>query len=73
MSSDLPAVKPRQVIKALKKIGFEFYRQKGSHQIYVSGNKQVIVPYHNKDLKKGTLFNIIKGTGLSVDEFKQFL
>jgi len=73
MSVDLPGVTPKKVIQALKRIGFKFYRQKGSHQIYVFEEKQVVVPYHNKDLKKGTLLNIIKGTGLTVEEFKQYL
>jgi len=26
-------------------------------------------PFHTKDLKKGTLHQIIKGTGVSVEEF----
>ncbi len=72
MSKDLPSLKSGDVIRILKKIGFEFYRQKGSHKIYVKNGYMVIVPEHNKDLKKGTLFNIIKGTGLSVDEFLNF-
>ncbi len=73
MSGSLPSLKPKHVIQALKRIGFEFYRQKGSHQIYVFEDKQVVVPYHNRDLKKGTLLSIIKGTGLTIDEFKNYL
>jgi len=42
-----------------------FFRQQGSHKIYVQGAMQAIVPYHSKDLKKGTLHQIIKGPGLS--------
>ncbi len=72
MSKSLPALKPKAVIKILKKIGFVFHRQKGSHQIFVKDDYLVIVPYHKKDLKKGTLLNIIKGTGLSVEEFLRF-
>jgi predicted RNA binding protein YcfA (HicA-like mRNA interferase family) len=34
---------------------------------------QVVVPHHNRDLKKGTIMQIIKGTGLSLDEFKTYL
>jgi predicted RNA binding protein YcfA (HicA-like mRNA interferase family) len=73
MSSYLPALTPKKVIQVLERIGFTFYRQKGSHRIYVYEDKQVVVPYHNKDLKKGTLLNIIKGTGLTVEEFKGYL
>lgn len=67
--SKVPSLKPKEVIKRLNELGFEFHKQKGSHMIFVKDDRQVIVPYHNKDLKKGTLLNIVKGTGLSVEEF----
>jgi predicted RNA binding protein YcfA (HicA-like mRNA interferase family) len=73
MSEKLPAIKPKKLIKILNQLGFDFYRQTGSHRIYVKDEKQVIVPYHNKDLKKGTLIQIIKGTELSIDEFKELM
>ena len=72
MSKQLPAIKPKDVEKILLKMGFVFHRQKGSHKIYVQADYLVVVPIHNKDLKKGTLHNIIKGTGLSVDEFLEY-
>jgi hypothetical protein len=28
------------------------------------------VPYHNKDLKKGTLHAILKQAGMTIDEFE---
>lgn len=73
MSTELPSLTPKQVIRALEKIGFVFFRQKGSHKIYIKGARQTIVPYHNKDLKKGTLHQIIKGTGLNIEEFREYL
>jgi predicted RNA binding protein YcfA (HicA-like mRNA interferase family) len=73
MSSIIPVLKSREIISALVKIGFTFYRQKGSHKIYVMEDKQVVVPDHSKDLKKGTTINIIKGSGLSIEEFKKYL
>jgi hypothetical protein len=33
----------------------------------------VSIPYHNKDLKAGTLAAIIKQSGMTVDEFKKLL
>jgi predicted RNA binding protein YcfA (HicA-like mRNA interferase family) len=69
----LPALKPKEVIKVLEKAGFSFVRQKGSHRIYVKGNVGITIPYHNKDLKKGTLRHIIKQAGLTVREFLQLL
>ncbi|MDA8082209.1 MAG: type II toxin-antitoxin system HicA family toxin [Nitrospiraceae bacterium] len=73
MSKELPSLTPKHLIRVLEKIGFEFFRQKGSHRVFVKGDRQVIVPYHSKDLKKGTLYQIIKGTGLSIEEFIRFL
>ncbi|MDP3955362.1 MAG: type II toxin-antitoxin system HicA family toxin [bacterium] len=61
----MKSVKPRQIIKVLEKSGFRFIRQKGSHRLYRQGNLRVIVPYHNKDLKPGTLRNILKQAGLT--------
>ena len=73
MSSTIPILKPKEVIKILYSLGFEFYRQSGSHRIYVKDDFQVVVPFHNKDLKKGTIAQIIKGTGLTIEEFKKYI
>ena len=64
-------IKPKKAIQKLQKAGFVIDRQKGSHVILVQRNnkKFIIVPYHNKELKKGTLRNIIKQSGLTVGEF----
>jgi len=69
----IPALKPRQAVEVLERAGFKFVRQKGSHRIYVKGGVGVTIPRHNKDLKKGTLRAIIKGTGLGIDEFLKLL
>lgn len=73
MSGALPSLTPRAVITALERMGFQLYRQRGSHRIYIKEDLQVIVPFHAKDLKKGTLHQIIKGAGVSVEEFVSFL
>jgi predicted RNA binding protein YcfA (HicA-like mRNA interferase family) len=73
MSGALPSLTPRTVITALERMGFQLYRQRGSHRIYIKEDLQVIVPFHAKDLKKGTLHQIIKGAGVSVEEFVSFL
>ena len=56
----MKSFKPRQIIKVLEKKGFKFVRQKGSHRLYRKGSIRITVPYHNKDLKQGTLRNILK-------------
>jgi len=70
----LPCVKPKQVIKALKKADFIVVRITGSHHIlYKKDCSPITVPFHNKDLKKGTLFAIIKQSKLPVKRFIDLL
>lgn len=75
-SPKLPALKPREVIKALEKAGFYVHRQKGSH-VHLKHKDtpklRVTIPYHSGDLQKKTLTSIIKQTGLSLEEFLSFL
>lgn len=57
---------PKQIIKLLKKNGFECVSSNGSHRkLYNSKTKvTVIVPYHSGDLKKGTEQSILSMAGL---------
>jgi predicted RNA binding protein YcfA (HicA-like mRNA interferase family) len=69
--SKLPVLSGAQCVKALGKIGFEFYRQRGSHIVrglQVPPPAQTTIPYH-KELDGGTLRAIIRHTGLTVEEF----
>ncbi|MDE5802229.1 MAG: type II toxin-antitoxin system HicA family toxin [Lachnospiraceae bacterium] len=56
----------QEMIKYLKKNGFEKVSQNGSHikMRNPSSDKTVIVPYHSKDLKKGLETAILKQAGL---------
>jgi predicted RNA binding protein YcfA (HicA-like mRNA interferase family) len=69
----LPAVKPRTVIRALKRHGFSVHHTTGSHYFLKKDKLRVSVPYHNKDLKPGTLASIIAQAGLTVEEFVDIL
>lgn len=69
MARNCPAFKPERVIKALKRAGFYIHHVRGSHYILKKGKVRVTVPYHNKDLKTGTLAAIINQAGLSVEGF----
>ena len=64
----MKSVKPRQIIKVLEKKGFRFIRQKGSHRLYRKGDLRVTVPYHNRDLKPGTLNSILRQSGIKKEE-----
>lgn len=56
----------REIIKLLKQNGFEEISSNGSHRKLFNAqtNKTVIVPYHSKELKKGTEQGILKEAGL---------
>jgi predicted RNA binding protein YcfA (HicA-like mRNA interferase family) len=73
--TELPVVNGRECIRALERAGFTVKRQKGSHVIMKRGNPpaRVIVPSHRKSLKPGTLHQIIKDAGLTVNEFIELL
>jgi predicted RNA binding protein YcfA (HicA-like mRNA interferase family) len=70
----LPSISAKQMIRALKKAGFEIYRQIGSHITLVneSIDRQVTIPMH-KTVKPGTLHNILKQAGISRDELRKLL
>lgn len=67
----LPTLKPQEVVRILKKIGFTEARKTGSHLILFNKElkKIISVPIHNKDIKRGLLISIIKQTGLTPEEF----
>lgn len=57
---------PREIVKLLEANGFEYIGANGSHRKYYNRktNKTAIVPYHSKELKRGTEQNILKQAGL---------
>jgi predicted RNA binding protein YcfA (HicA-like mRNA interferase family) len=67
----LPAIKPIEVQKILLKNGFLTKRQSGSHRVYFNAttNATVIVPFHSRDIPKGTLGSIIRQSKLAIKEF----
>src|SRR6266550_1072096 len=68
--SKLPVVSGAECVKALGKVGFVVYRQRGSHITMVrkSPPSQTTIPNH-KELDRGTLRAIIRQTGLTVEGF----
>ncbi len=63
----LPSFTSKQLIKRLKNLGFLEDHTTGSHIIFYhpkSGNRAV-VPYHLKDIPKGTLLSLIREARIS--------
>lgn len=73
----LPALRTRQVIRALKRLGFAKDRQRGSHIILINSltKRRVVVPSHaGKTIKKPLLKSIIQNdAGISIEEFLKAL
>lgn len=60
------------IVKALRRHGFHPVRQKGSHIQMVKDERRVTVPAHGF-VAVGTLQNILRQAGLTVDEFIETL
>lgn len=67
----LPVLSGKELIRILKKLGFEEVRQKGSHvslqKITPSKAYQTVVPLHS-ELAKGTLVGILAQCGLTRED-----
>ena len=68
----LPIVSGKDVIRALKKIGYTVVRTKGSHVKLKRGNRIVIVPLHD-EISKGTLLSIIRQAGITKEQLIELL
>lgn len=76
MSRKLPALTPKDVFRVLKRAGFFLHHATGSHYYLKHPGKpalRVTLPWHNRDLKRGTLQSIIEQAGFTVDEFADLL
>jgi len=65
----LPVVSGREAVKAFEQLGFIVHRQKGSHMIlYHTNGRHLSIPDH-KELDRGTLRALIRGAGITVEDF----
>jgi predicted RNA binding protein YcfA (HicA-like mRNA interferase family) len=70
--TQLPVVRPEEVIRALERAGFVVERVKGSHHALKHPDKphlHVTVAFHKKELPRGTLRSILKQADIRIDEF----
>ena len=73
MSPKKKRLSPDEIIRILKKNGFNLVGQRGSHQKWRNPEtgKTVIVAYHKgKVIPMGTLNSIIQGSGLNPELFE---
>ncbi len=74
--SKLPMLKPRELIRILEKLGFNFIRQKGSHMFFRHSNgRTTTVPNHpSEDIDRGLLNKIIKkDLGMEREDFLKYI
>jgi predicted RNA binding protein YcfA (HicA-like mRNA interferase family) len=70
--SRLSGYRYRDIIKILKRFGFEFFRQAaGSHEIWhnPTTNRYTTIPNHTGDMPEGTLRAILKQADIDVEDF----
>ncbi len=72
--SRLPILTWQQVTTVLQRAGFVFDRQKGSHMVYYhpETNRTVVIPRH-REIKAGTLREILRESNLTREEFRRLL
>jgi predicted RNA binding protein YcfA (HicA-like mRNA interferase family) len=70
MSSTLPVLSGRGVVRVFETLGWQVIRQSASHIIMVKEGEQVTlsIPDH-REVAKGTLRSLIRASGLTVQEF----
>lgn len=71
----LPAVKVKELIRVLNKLGFFEYHRVGSHaQFKHSDGRRTTIPVHyGRDVRKGMLRGILNDIDLNVKEFISIL
>jgi predicted RNA binding protein YcfA (HicA-like mRNA interferase family) len=73
--SSFPAITGQRLIKALRKLGFDVIRRKGSHNFlqHIDGRCTVVPVHASETIGRGLLFQIIRDCEISAEELKKFL
>jgi predicted RNA binding protein YcfA (HicA-like mRNA interferase family) len=73
--STLPAFSGLRLIKALRKLGFEVIRQKGSHHFlrHPDGRCTVVPVHRSETIGRGLLAQIIKDCETTIEELKKLM
>ena len=73
--SRLPTIRPREMVSALQRAGFEELHQKGSHLYLIHPQKKFItsVPIHPGDLDRGLMKKILRQADISEEEFHKLI
>jgi predicted RNA binding protein YcfA (HicA-like mRNA interferase family) len=62
--------KATELLRFLRKQGYEAIRQKGSHRIFTHPSRpMLVVPIHTGDVPRGLFLRILKDAGFSEEDF----
>jgi len=74
MSCHLPVVSGDRLVRALRRVGWNVVRQRGSHVRLQRGAVRISVPVHRgRPLPTGTLAGILGDAGLSASDLRKLL
>lgn len=74
MTKKLPRLTAQELIKILKKLGFEEARSSGSYRIYKKESKRIVVPFHSgKIIHPKIIKDVLKVCNISLDQFINLL
>lgn len=70
MSSALPILSGREVVRVFETFDWQVVRQSASHIIMVKEGEQATLSVHDhREVAKGTLRSLIRAAGLTVQKF----
>jgi predicted RNA binding protein YcfA (HicA-like mRNA interferase family) len=70
----IPLLKPRQVVKAFRRLGWEVARRRGSHIIMVKqGHMATLSIPDHAEVARGTLRALLAQAGINVKKFLEAL
>ena len=71
----LPILRPKEVLRALRRAGFYIHHQTGSHARLLDPTRtgRVTVPIHPGDLPAFVVMSVIRPAGLTKEEFLSLL
>ncbi len=75
MADKLPVLKAREIMRVLFSLGFEHKRQSGSHIFFQhQDGRTTTIPIHGgKDISGNLLRKILNDTGISSEDFTEYL
>jgi len=72
--SRLPVLSPRELKRILEKVGFQEVRTTGGHVVMRNEtvpSRTVAIPGHGKQIPPGTLFRILKDSGITPEDARR--